>query len=183
MNGDGAGGTPGGSDGGGGGGASDGGDGGLSLPSPCLLPHTFCDDFDGPPLEEKWDTVRTTGGDVTVDSSEFLSAPRALRIRLKSGSGTREALVSNDIAVTNTEKVVELAFDFKLDRAAGSFEEIDYGAVIAEPPPGTLRSHGLTIADSDWRDCTSSTFESPRAEASTLMRCRLCSRTASGFTS
>src|SRR5688572_10340801 len=55
-------------------------------PSPCLAAHEFCDDFDAPSLvlPGKWEDMRQAAGPVTLDTVQFLSAPRSLKVELAS---------------------------------------------------------------------------------------------------
>lgn len=43
------------------------------------IPHTFCDDFDGPALGSAWTDIQQTGGGAAItDSALFFSAPHSL---------------------------------------------------------------------------------------------------------
>lgn len=48
--------------------------------------HDFCDDFDGPPLAQKWTEVVTEAGTVTLTGDKSVSAPNALRVQLQAGA-------------------------------------------------------------------------------------------------
>jgi hypothetical protein len=98
--------------------------------------HTFCDDFDGPPLGTKWSSILQTGaGTVAADSTKSYSPPSSLKSVVP---GTLAAGGGRVVeAFTQTASKVVVAFEVWIDSApqtavnpAGSgdnFVEIELG--------------------------------------------------------
>ena len=74
----------------------------------------FCDDFDGPPLDAKWETVHApASGELRVASDEASSAPHSLRASIPGGqAGDEAAYVGKTFGNASS---VTVAFDVRVD--------------------------------------------------------------------
>lgn len=114
--------------------------------SPCAAAHLFCDDFDtgDTNLGTRWDSFRQSSGPITLDTSTFLSAPRALRATLTPGNGVRVSELRKAFSPKSSKTRVD--FDLLIEGPTGSFGELDPAGLEFYPPPSNLKDHGLAIA-------------------------------------
>ena len=106
----------------------------------------FCDDFDtgGSSPAGRWDETSLEAGPIDFDSSDFVSAPRSLRVELVAGSGSRTSTITK--AVPTTTQDVTVAFDFRLDGPASQdFGAIEYASVDLLPPPAGVTAHNIVL--------------------------------------
>jgi hypothetical protein len=77
--------------------------------------HTFCDDFDGPPLASKWTSIEQTGGGtIGDDSSQSYSAPSSLATIAPNAVAATQGRV---LEVFGAASKVVVAFEMLIDMA------------------------------------------------------------------
>lgn len=79
----------------------------------CGQPQTFCDDFDTPPLEARWDKVHTGGESQVSLSTEFaVSSPNAM---LSEGDGVSSLIATLEKTIAGGANGMSCAVDVYID--------------------------------------------------------------------
>jgi hypothetical protein len=99
---------------------------GPAPPSPCLVPHLFCDDFDDSGVPNAgWDSV-TDGGVLQLDRSAAVSPPASFEVILPAPGGTSSsASMRKRFTVPNGKLHLELDVRAEEPFLNGNFGEFD----------------------------------------------------------
>lgn len=115
--------------------------------SPCRSKHLFCDDFDtgdSKPIG-RWDSLIENAGPIILDTSMFVSPPRALHVTMPPGAGVRASKLRKTLSPTSPKSTLDVDL-FVTGPTGGSFVEVDPIGITLSPAPSGFTKHGIAIA-------------------------------------